>query len=121
MPREDISFKTGDGTVLRAWFYSATAQSDEKAPCLILSHGLSAIKEMVLDEVAESLQKVLPSVAVLVYDHRGFGASDTGHNHVRLEIVLSEQIADMQDAITYVQMRPEVDSERIGIWGSSCT
>ena len=119
MSREDVSFKTGDGTVLRGWFYPATSSINEKAPCLILSHGFSAIKEMVLDEVAEALQKALPSLAVLVYDHRGFGASDTGHNQIRSEIVPAEQIVDMQDAITYVQMRPEVDPEKIGIWGSS--
>lgn len=37
--REDISFRTHDGVVLRGWFYPAA----EKAPAVIMSPGVSAV------------------------------------------------------------------------------
>ena len=119
--RQDISFKTVDGVTLGGWFYPPAAKpdGDSKAPCLVMSHGFSAVKEMLLKDWAEAFQAAVPSLSILVYDHRGFGSSETGPNQVRCEIVPSEQISDMSDAITYAQMRPEVDPQKIGIWGTS--
>ena len=119
MPREDISFKTSDGITLRGWFYPPEVKLDEKAPCLVISHGFSAIMGMGLDDYAVSFQAALPALSILVYDHRGLGASDTGTGQIRCEIVPAEQISDMQDAITYAQMRQEVDPKKIGVWGTS--
>jgi len=81
-------------------------------------HGFSAVKEMDLDNFAEQFMTKL-DICVLVYDNRGFGASDTAPDQPRLEIIPSVQISDLQDAITYAQSRSEVDPEKIGIWGTS--
>ena len=54
--------------------------------------------------------------ACLVYDHRSTGASGGA---LRGEIDPWQQISDMRDAITYVGSREEVDTERIGLWGTS--
>ena len=48
-----------------------------------------------------------------------FGASDAAPGRPRQEIDPWEQIRDYQHAITYAQLRPEVDADRIGVWGSS--
>lgn len=86
-----------------------------------MSHGFSAAKEMVLDTFAEAfVSKVL--IACLVHDNRGFGSSDCGFKQAGHEVIPSVQIADMQDAITYAQIRDEVDEVdvyKIGVWGSS--
>ena len=73
---------------------------------------------MSLDTFAEYFTSHLP-ITCLVYDNRGFGASDTGPNAPRHEIIPSEQIDDYKDAITYAQSREEVDASKIGVWGSS--
>ena len=119
MPRENISFKTSDGVTLHGWFYPSATKLDHEGPCLVMSHGFSAIKEMGLDDYAEAFQAGLPTLSILVYDHRGLGASGTGTGQVRSEIIPAEQNSDMQDAITFAQLQPEVDPEKIGIWGSS--
>jgi len=116
-PRVDISFQTVDNVTLRGWFYESSDKS-MPAPTLVMCHGFTAVKEMDLDAFAEYFTSKLP-IAVLVYDHRGFGASDHAPGHPRNEIIISEQHSDLRDAITYAQSRPDVDENKIGIWGSS--
>ena len=118
MPREDISFITSDHVRLRGWFYQPSGTHAGPLPCLVMSHGFSAIKEMDLDTFAEFFIGNLP-LTCLVYDNRGFGESDVADGQPRHEIIASVQCGDIQDAITYAQTRSEVKRDRIGIWGSS--
>jgi hypothetical protein len=53
---------------------------------------------------------------VLVHDHRGFGASD---GEPRYDVDPWRQIADWRRAISYLESRPEVNPNRIGLWGTS--
>ena len=110
--RTDIEFKA-DGTPLRGWFYRP---DDCTAPCptVVMTHGFSAVKEMHLDRFAEVFAAA--GLAVLVYDHRGFGASDGA---VRQEIDPVAQIRDYRHALTYAATRPDVDAQRLGVWGTS--
>jgi cephalosporin-C deacetylase-like acetyl esterase len=119
MPRENIEFKTADSVTLRGWFYKPTTAGHlRKLPCLILSHGFSALKEMDLDVFAEHLSSNL-LLSCLVFDNRGFGDSDTKDGQPRQEIIPSVQCSDISDAITYAQSRSDVNLDKIGLWGSS--
>lgn len=82
-----------------------------------MAHGFSAIKEMHLDDYAEVFCDA--GLACVVYDNRGFGASSAAMGRPRQEIDPWEQIRDYQHAITYAQLRVEVDADRTGVWGSS--
>ncbi|PVG82095.1 acetylxylan esterase [Nocardioides gansuensis] len=113
--REDIEFDA-EGVTLRGWFYPAEGVSGP-APCIILTHGVSCTKEMGLEPFADVFSAA--GFACVVYDHRGFGASDTAVGKPRQELDPWDQIHDTQHAITYAQGRPEVDASRIGVWGSS--
>lgn len=115
MSHEDIEF-TIEGATIRGWFYPADGV-DGPAACVVAQHGLSAVKEMWLDHYAEVFQAA--GMACLLYDHPGFGASDAVPGYPRQEIDPWQQIRFMQHAITYAQTRPEVDPDRIGLWGSS--
>jgi hypothetical protein len=53
--------------------------------------------------------------AILRFDYRGFGQSE-GPKH---RLIPSEQVEDIRNAITCMQLQPEVDSELIGLWGPS--
>lgn len=118
MSRTDIEFKTSDRVILRGWFYTPLQTYSTKRPCIIISHGLSCIKEMGLDEVASRYVASL-QLNVLVYDHRGFGSSDTSMHAPRQEINTYQQASDLRDAITYIQLRDEVDKDKIALWGYS--
>jgi cephalosporin-C deacetylase-like acetyl esterase len=113
--REDIEFVSG-GVTLRGWFFRPDDTVGE-VPCVVLAHGFAAVKEMHLDDYAEVFRAA--GLGCLAYDHPGFGASDVAAGKPRQEIDPWEQIRGFQDAITYAQGRPEVDAERIGVWGSS--
>lgn len=75
---------------------------------------MTGLKEQYLDSFAARFQAA--GFASLVYDNRNFGASD---GHPRFEVDGFKQIEDYHDAITYASTLPEVDTERIAIWGSS--
>jgi fermentation-respiration switch protein FrsA (DUF1100 family) len=113
--RQDIEFDA-EGATLRGWFYLPD-RAEAEVPCVVMSHGFSAIKEMHLDDYAEVFCDA--GLACVVYDNRGFGASDAAPGRPRQEIDPWEQVRDYQHAITYAQLRPEVDADRIGVWGSS--
>jgi fermentation-respiration switch protein FrsA (DUF1100 family) len=113
--REDIEFDA-DGVTLRGWFYKPDDASGE-VPCIIMTHGFSCTKEMGLEPYAEVFSAA--GLACVVYDNRGFGASDAAPGKPRLEIDPWDQVRDYQHAITYAQGRSDVDASRIGVWGSS--
>ncbi|CAG7970649.1 unnamed protein product [Penicillium nalgiovense] len=119
MSRENVEFQTADHVTLRGWLFRPSMEPLEtRLPCLVISHGFSALKEMRLDAFAEYFTLNLP-ISCLVYDNRGFGDSDTKEGQPRQEVLPSQQISDISDAITYAQSRADVDPDRIGIWASS--
>lgn len=112
MARRDVEFDA-EGVILRGWFYSAEGAGGA-APTVVMAHGFSAVKEMYLDKYAETFAAA--GFNALVFDNRNFGASD---GEPRQEIDPWAQVRDYRHAITYALTLPEVDNDRIGIWGSS--
>ena len=110
--REDIEFDA-DGVMLHGWLYTPEGSAGA-APAIVMAHGFSAVKEMYLDRFAEAFANA--GLAALVYDNRNFGASG---GEPRQEIDPWAQVRDYRTAITYAATRPEIDADRIGIWGSS--
>lgn len=111
MGREDIEFQADDVT-LRGWFYRPAGPGP--FPTIIVSHGFGSLKEQYLDRFAEVFAK--NGLASLVYDHRNFGASG---GTIRNEIDPFAQMHDTRHAITFATTHPQVDGQRIGIWGTS--
>jgi fermentation-respiration switch protein FrsA (DUF1100 family) len=112
MGRRDIEFNA-EGVLLRGWFYRAEGAAG-RAPTVVMAHGFSAVKEMYLDAFAEVFAAA--GLNALVFDNRGFGASDGAP---RQEIDPWQQVRDYRHAITYVGTLDEADSTRIGVWGTS--
>ena len=110
--REDIEFDA-EGVTLRGWLYLPAAATGP-VPTVVMAHGLSAVKEMHLDSFAEAF--ALGGLGALAFDNRNFGASD---GEPRQEIDPWAQVRDYRHAITHAQTLAEVDSDRIGVWGSS--
>jgi len=110
--RQDVDFKTTDGTTLRGWHY--VPDGPGRHPTIVMAHGFSAVKEMFLDKYAEAFAEA--GFASLVYDNRNFGASD---GQPRQEIDPWLQVRDYSDAITFALSREQTDPARIGVWGSS--
>ncbi len=111
--RRDLEFKTEDGLTLRGWLYLPDAGSGP-APTVVMAHGFSAVKEMYLDRFGEVFADA--GLGALMFDYRNTGASE---GKPRQHLDPWEQVGDYRDAITYASTLPEVDEERIGVWGSS--
>ncbi len=109
--RKNISFNS-DGITLRGWFYKQ--KSESQRPCIILTHGFSALKEHYLDKFADKFANA--GFNVMVYDNRNFGESD---GEPRLEVNPSAQVSDIRNAITFAQTIPGVNPNKIGLWGTS--
>ncbi len=105
-----------EGAILRGRLYWPENQGEKQA-IVIMAHGYSAtINGMIADRYAEAFYKA--GFAVLLYDHRNFGISG---GEPRQEINIWRQARGYRDAVDYVYELPEVDRERIAIWGDSMT
>ena len=113
MTRENIEFPGEGGVTLRGWFYPATGATGP-APAIVMTHGMSGVKEMHLDDYAQVFADA--GLNVVAYDHRNFGDSE---GLPRQEVDPVMQHRDVRNAISYATTRPEVDASKIGVWGTS--
>ncbi|HZT09240.1 MAG TPA: alpha/beta hydrolase [Chloroflexota bacterium] len=86
----------------------------ERRPAFLVLHGFGGNKEGEgcrgpCDQLAEW------GYVAMRFDFRGCGDSEGEHGR----IICLEQVADTRNAITFMQSRPEVDPDRIGLIGSS--
>jgi fermentation-respiration switch protein FrsA (DUF1100 family) len=79
-----------------------------------MAHGYAGVKEHALEAFARRFADA--GFAVLLHDHRTFGASD---GEPRQDVNPWVQAEDWRRAISFLEARPEVDPDRIGVWGSS--
>ncbi|GAB2725884.1 alpha/beta hydrolase [Nocardioides pakistanensis] len=111
MTRRDVRFRSGDAECA-AWLYLPDASGP--APVVVMGHGLGAIREMRLDAYAERFTAA--GYACLVFDYRHFGASG---GEPRQLLSVARELEDWRSAIAYARTLPEVDGDRVAIWGSS--
>ncbi len=108
----DVEIPAEGGIVLRGVLYLPEGQGPH--PAITLAHGYGGVKEHGLLRFAEAFARA--GFVALVHDHRGFGTSG---GEVRHEVDPWRQIEDWRRVISYLEARPEVDAQRIGIWGTS--
>jgi uncharacterized protein len=112
--RQDVTFPS-EGLNCAGWLYLPDSLEDgEKRSAIIMAHGFSAVKENYLANFAEKFEGA--GFVVLVFDYRFFGDSE---GEPRGHLIPAEQHKEYRNAITWISQRPEVEPERIGIWGSS--
>lgn len=92
---------------------SVTAPAEDRKPGVVLCHGFTGIKELILPDYARGL--VRAGFAVLAFDYRGFGES----SGPRGWLVAQRQIEDIRNSLTFLGTLPEVDPRRLGLWGTS--
>lgn len=112
--RQDVNFKSCQDKCA-GWFYLPDDTTGEtKPPLIVMAHGLSGVKEQGLAEVAEIISSA--GYAVIVFDYRHFGDS-TGEQ--RQQIFPIDMVEDYRNAISWACTQPNVDAERVGLWGTS--
>ena len=109
--RQDVAFES-EGAELSGWLYSP--DTSPPWPLVVMTHGTSATKQMVLDRYAEVFEAA--GLAVLLYDHHGFGASG---GEPRQQINPWVQSRGYRDAIDFGSTLDDIDPSRIAVWGDS--
>lgn len=109
----NIEFQS-QGAMLRGRLYLPEVKSD-KSPVVIMAHGFTTtINGMTADKYAEKFSEAGFSVAL--YDHRNLGISD---GEPRQEINFWVQSRGYIDAIDFVSSQPEINANKIAVWGAS--
>jgi hypothetical protein len=112
--RRSITFLS-KGLRCAGWYYVPDGvQGGEKAPAVILGHGFGGIKEMILDSYAGAFADA--GFVTLAFDYRFTGESEGEPRDQQLPWDNQE---DYRNAISWIGTQPEVDPERIAIWGTS--
>lgn len=113
MKREDVSFYS-EGCRLSGHVYSPDGGTEsERKPAIVLAHGFTGVKELILPEYAERFAAA--GWTALTFDYRGFGTSEGQ----RGRLLAPDQVEDIRNAVTYACTRSDVDPDRIGLWGTS--
>ena len=111
--RRTVEFWSGD-SYCTAWLYLPERAGDAALPAVVMGHGLGATREMGLAPYAERF--VSAGMAVLVFTYRHLG--DSG-GEPRQVLSMARQLADWDAALAYAAQLPEVDPDRMAVWGSS--
>ena len=110
--RRDVEFTSGQDTI-RGWLYTPD-EGEGPHPAIVLAGGWCYVKELVQPYYAEMFARA--GFAALLFDYRNFGSSD-GARRQHIDPVW--QVEDYKNAISFAETLPEVDAERIGVWGLS--
>ncbi|MFI5952794.1 alpha/beta hydrolase [Cryptosporangium sp. NPDC051539] len=111
MAQREIEFISGGETVRGDLLLP---EGEGPFPVVVMAGGWCYVKELRQPQyAAEFVQR---GFAALIFDYRRMGASA---GEPRQHIDPWDQIEDYKNAITFASNQPELDADRIGIWGIS--
>ncbi|WP_242660520.1 alpha/beta hydrolase [Mycobacterium kubicae] len=103
---------TSRGTRCAAWLTRPRVNGPH--PIVVLAHGLGANHTMSVSRYEQHFAAA--GIATLSFDYRNLGASD-GTPRQRLSLRCHRQ--DVAAALDHVRGLPDIDSDRVGLWGTS--
>ena len=113
-PVHELVHFYSDGLRLCGQFTRASgAVPGARSPTIVCLHGYTGRKEIYMPGYVRELSAA--GFNTLDFHHRGFGDSEG----VRLRNKPWDQVEDVMSAMIYLRQRPEVDPDRIGLYGTS--
>jgi uncharacterized protein len=94
-------------------FLPPDVKPDERRAGIVLCHGYTGIRTIYLPDNAAVLAAA--GYVVLTFDYKGWGDSEGPKSR----LAPYSRVADVQAALTFLGAQPEVDAERLGIYGTS--
>ena len=110
---EQVTFLSEGTQVAGDLWVPAGLGAGEQRPAIVVGHGFGVLKESL---VATGEYFSRAGYVTLSIDYRTFGASG---GEPRGQLFPLWQVEDFRNAISYLQTRPDVDRDAIGIWGAS--
>ena len=111
--KKPVSFYSEGVTLVGDVHYPDDRRPDERRAGIVLCHGYTGVKDLYLPDNARVLNEA--GYVVMTFDYKGWG--DSGGPRSRL--APHSRVADVQAAVTFLSTLPEVDPERLGIYGTS--
>jgi len=112
MPKR-VSFHS-EGAKLTGYLHGLDAAgTGRRRAGIVVCAGFAGVQGIYLPEICEALASA--GYVSLRFDYRGFGESEGPRGRV----VPLEHVQDIRSALTFLQQQPEVDPERIGLYGTS--
>ena len=109
--RRDVRFRSGEADCA-GWHFPATGRAS--GVCVVMAHGLGAIKEVGLERFARRFADA--GHQVVAFDYRGFGGSGGSPRQV---VDVAGQQRDWRCAVDFARTLPGVRADRIVLWGTS--
>ena len=94
-------------------YYPDDVQPGETRAGIVLCHGYTGVKDLYLPDNARVLNEA--GYMVMTFDYKGWGESAGA----RSRLTPYSRVADVQATITFLDTLPEVDDNRLGIYGPS--
>lgn len=108
----EVAFDVDGETVRGTWYLPL--RGGKNLACLVLNNGFGGTRDMVVPPYAERFSEA--GYAVLTFDYRHFGESG---GRPRQWYNGKKQVEDVRAAVAYARSRPEIDPEKIVLWGTS--
>ena len=113
MEKRTVNFFSERARLEGDLFLPSDLKPGERRPGIVLCHGFTGVRSLILEDYARKF--VEAGFVALTFDYRGFGGSEGP----KWRLIPLEQIDDIRNAISFFEAQPEIDSERIGLWGTS--
>ena len=116
MTPDTVTFDS-HGTTCEAWHLPAAHDdlaTDAGRPVVVMAHGLGGTRDSGLLPFAEGFAAA--GMDALVFDYRGFGTSS---GTPRQAVSLAAQVDDYRAAMAAAASLPDIDPQRLVLWGIS--
>jgi uncharacterized protein len=111
--KKPVSFYSEGVRLVGDVYYPADLKPSEKRAGIVLCHGYTGVKDLYLPDNARVLTEA--GYVALTFDYKGWGDSEGP----RSRLAPYSRVADVQAALTFLATLPDVDPERLGIYGTS--
>ncbi len=111
--KQPVTFYSEGFKLVGDVYYPTGMQPGEKRAGIVLCHGYTGVKDLYLPDNARVLNEA--GYMVLTFDYKGWGESEGS----RGRLAPYSRVYDVQAALTFMGTLPEVDTERLGIYGTS--
>jgi fermentation-respiration switch protein FrsA (DUF1100 family) len=110
---KDVTFYSAGFKLIGTLYFPDNLRSGEKLPTVLCCHGLRANRKVILPDFARAFNK--NGYAAFIFDYRGFGESEGQKNR----LISRERDEDIINATTFLGLQPEIDANRIALFGIS--
>ena len=113
MVKEPVTFFSEGVKLVGDIYLPAHLRASERRAGIVLCHGYTGVKDLYLPDNARVLAEA--GYMALTFDYKGWGES----GGPRSRLSPHGRVTDVQAALTFLSTLPEVEGERLGLYGTS--